>query len=765
VLETDKSKLDPVLPEDRRSSHRFWQKWLKAAQKAAKGHWDDSRDAWGEYENARSSTVREAGSGERQGPQRYPIYWNACKTIEPAYYARTPKIVAKRLFDIEDPISALICEIVEHVGKSCIEGCDFDDVMSAAVQDFIHADKATTQVIYTAKTTTEKKRKPLTMADDGAYMNGDGAHEGDVFEDDEGAYYEADEQHAEDQCLKLSPCCYNEVLHTPDAKVESEITEKAYYFRLEEDEVKERFPDVDLTRIPWKRAKSGDDEESRRDDEQSTGRYLEGWECYSLKTKKVYCVAEKYDGFLKEPEDDPYKLKRFFPSPPFIIGSKPSKSMYPTPEWIHLRATADQLQVMYERVFSLIKQVRRRAIVSEESEIIEALQSLDNAEFITAKNMQSIVEKGGLSTLVQYLPVSELVSAISELNALDDKFKANFYEWKGIPDIMRGQGDPVETAAAQEMQQGNAHDRFKYQKKLVQRLARDSVEMLVDLALQVYADEKIAEICGYLYMPPEKQQLFWQALASARNDRERILRIEIETDSTSFADERAERAKADQTGKLVMECLNTVTQMIKQEAPPEFVMIALRTMLATLDRIQQGKEFEPELKAAVNKVMQQAMEPKPPAPPPPDYEALKLEMKQQELASKEKLAVMAADLKSMELDLKNKKIDADSMDENVRAQIQQAALAMKERLESAWQQIDQLKIMINAQQTAQATAATRPNVIMMSSDGKMSKKLGGTSSEGAEPDAVPIRTKKVFTPIRDEAGEILQLEMEEIPVL
>jgi len=54
---------------------------------------------------------------------------------------------------------------------------------------------------------------------------------------------------------------------------------------------------------------------------------------------------------------------------------------------------------------------------------------------------------------------------------------------------------------------------------------------------------------------------------------------------------------------------------------------------------------------------------------------------------------------------------------------------------------------------------------MMSSDGKMSKKLGGTSSEGAEPDAVPIRTKKVFTPIRDEAGEILQLEMEEIPVL
>ncbi len=131
-----------------RDTYEFWDRWLKAAEKADKRHREDTKAAWKEYENVGNENAGEALSGIDPNPERvFPIYWASCKVLESALYGRTPKIRAKREFDINDPVALTACEIHERVGRKLIKDSEYDAVMVAAVLDFLHGDKATTQII------------------------------------------------------------------------------------------------------------------------------------------------------------------------------------------------------------------------------------------------------------------------------------------------------------------------------------------------------------------------------------------------------------------------------------------------------------------------------------------------------------------------------------------------------------------------------------------------------------------------------------------
>ena len=107
------------------------------------------------------------------------------------------------------------------VDNSCI-----DDAMLGSTKDLIHASKASIQLIYELDATGNKK-------------------------------------------LFLAPLLFDEVLHTPNAKTEIEIKEKAYKFYLSYDEAEAKFntsPEGEKLgrKLPYKIAK---DYESKNDDD------------------------------------------------------------------------------------------------------------------------------------------------------------------------------------------------------------------------------------------------------------------------------------------------------------------------------------------------------------------------------------------------------------------------------------------------------------------------------------------------------------------
>lgn len=621
--------------ESRRSKVRYWLKWIAAAKrKAKKVHWDDAKAAYAEYE--RMSRGKSDDVDNQTKYRGYPIYTTSCKQLEASYFTDIGKIRSKRRFGVEDSLALTMSLITDRATQWLIENGNLKETMLSAKADYIHAAKATTQVIYT--TEMEPHRVPLKVAKSSSgediYYEDDlnSPYEGEVLAQGEEYFYESKVARPETQRIFCAPVLYDEVLHTPDAKSDDEITEMAYKFCMDYEEAEAKFntnPDGSSKglRLPYQTGldySSDEDYTDSEDENEAPGRYLEGWECYCKHTKMVYWVCETYkDDFLGK-ESDPYGLKRFFPSPAFRLQNKHRKSMFTTPTYVYLEAFCNQLHNIYYRIYRLVDAIRRRALVYGLSpEVIAALNALEGEEYISISDIEGILEKGGLENFIHWTPVKELVDSLSEALKIEEHFKQTFYEHFRLPDILRGVSDPEESLGAQEIKTDAANDSFKYDKKNIIELARDTAEMMFDLALMVWPDETFARVCGFEFLGEEHRRNFPEALYRLRNDEERLVRVEFETESTNFRDEARELQRQNMIAKTVTDGLAA----IKGIENPGYQEVALICLLEVINAMGASTQSEDLVRKAVRALNE--MKNKPPAPPPPDYEQLKLQIMSQ----------------------------------------------------------------------------------------------------------------------------------------
>ena len=137
---------DADVSENRRSKIGYWLRWVKAAKKAAKDHWEDAKSAWEEYELAKSDDP-----DKKKKKRGYPIYWFCCKNLESAYYSKTPKIISKRLHGSDDEMALTMSLIQSKLGQFVVDNGNFNEAMCGTRSDYIHAAKATPQVMYAAE--------------------------------------------------------------------------------------------------------------------------------------------------------------------------------------------------------------------------------------------------------------------------------------------------------------------------------------------------------------------------------------------------------------------------------------------------------------------------------------------------------------------------------------------------------------------------------------------------------------------------------------
>jgi hypothetical protein len=442
--------------------------------------------------------------------------------------------------------------------------------------------------------------------------------------------------------------------------------------------------------------------------EKSADLIIEGWEIWSDVTKKVYWYCPNYaEDFLEAPKLDPYKLKGFFPCPPFVIGSKPLNSMYPTIPFVRVWPTLDILHIMYGRVMNLIDAARRRALVNGDDDVVAALNNLGDAEFIACQNLSSLLENKDISQLVTYLPVGELVQCIAELNAQDEKFKANYDEWRGVPDILRGQSDPIETAAAVETKVSAAHDRFKNEKKAIADLARDTIELMVDLYLYLFDDEKIKRITGFAYMQSDDQANFDGALMMLRNDTERTIRIEVETDTTSYLGEQIRIQQRNAAVTTVVEGLSKIQPLLEQS--PEGAAIAARVMAESLDGFGAGRQFVEDVQKYINKWVEKLEAPAPEGPPPPDYDSMKIEIQRMDAETRRMKAEGEAYKSQVEQMRDDFKIQLEQQKQEFEQWIQQNYLSLDaNRIAGEMENKENDNARLNVEAQAKVIAAMKP---------------------------------------------------------
>lgn len=649
--ESDESQSVSEPEKDGRPNPKFWIAQLSASKDAGKTHRDQTRKSIDEY--LAFTTKATADVQAPANDSRYPIWWSTLKTVQPAIYSRTPIPVARKAFeDLDDAIARQSGIYLERLAEYLVRCNPFDRVHYVARDFFLWADKTTTRVRFdgAVKTTTVKTRytPTQTIDDHGESVmiyrseSGEDLAEGQqLYEDEDGSYYAETESEEIDYAkVTIEPCFQDDELHTPNARTSEEVDWRAYKALMTRSDVKERFDKEDetfsdrLTYVPL-----GETDKDQKGDRKSTAEtYCTVWEIWDKRKRRVMWLAEGFDEDFLDIKEDPYSLVGFFPSPPHMLGTCGPDSLYPVPAYIQMEPFINQLHGAAKTLQVYIRALRKRGFADASvGELDRLLNDVAAGEFLMIQNFEQLVKDGGLENIVKFFPTGEYSKAVSELIAASQDFENKFNELYGVPDILRGVSDPRETAAAQQQKGKYISLRFSAIQTEFQRLCRDGIELMCDLALKKFPEQKLIEIMGIQFEKPENQQIWPQCLALMQNDEQRMVRIDIETDSTITMNQNAEIEQMQYLTKTVTDGIRAIGE-VAQNAP-DYLPVAAESVRQLIGSLQQGKRVE----GSFNQAWKQAQQPKPQAPDPAMQKVqAQIQVEQQKAQAQVQVAQMKA---------------------------------------------------------------------------------------------------------------------------
>lgn len=674
----------------------YWNRAIAKGKKAAKRFWEIADLAWAEFlgDRKRPSTARIALT---ERTERNPVWWSAVRTVQPAIYARTPKVVSTPRFNTEDPVARLACILDERFCTHLMERSEFDNVMFPTRDDFILAGRGVPRVFYEAEIKQGASRMQVYPQYQGEQLaaiydsQGNALPDGDYeLQQDEATgewWINQPEISRHNACL--IPLNYRDFVHNASARYWNEIDWVAFRNPMTKREFKKKFPEYSTVNLSFTET-AEEKVPTAETKNQTPEEFCIVWEIWCKIDRKVRFVVEGHDDKVIRTEEDPYQLECFFPIPHPVYSSHKSDSLYPVPDFWHVKEFIAQLNTAWTRFNKMLRAVRRRALADKDVRELQSLtDSANDADVIFVPNMSKIVgEKGGLQNMVQYLPVQELVAAINEIVQITNTLEEWFARAYGIPDILRGSSDPNETASAQQLKGQFATLRFEPPMKDFQRLCRDAIRMVRDLAYAKYDDQSIAEITGVAYMKPEEQQLFPQALNLLRNDRARFIQTDLETDSTIAEDEAVETAQQREAISTIVQGLQQVVQLSQQSKSG--MMLALKLLMGSLKGLRKGKEYEQDIKSFFDGQMRQMEQAaQNPQQPPPDYQQQALDIE------KQKVVVREQEVQG-KLQLQAQKQQQDSQKDMADTALDNKKMDLETQIQNAYLALDKLKVQLTS---------------------------------------------------------------------
>jgi hypothetical protein len=413
------------------------------------------------------------------------------------------------------------------------------------------------------------------------------------------------------------------------------------------------------------------------------------WEIWDRPSRRVVWVAKGCENILDE--DDPHlDLTHFFPCPKPAYGTVQRGSLVPVPDVMQYRDQLDEINLLTGRIHALSYSLEAKGFYpAGGAELSEAVQAAVTAHtpgrmLVPISNWAAF---GGSKEVIIWLPIDMIAQTITALVALRKQVIEDIYQIMGLADIMRGATDPNETLGAQQMKGEYGGKRIKDKQNELVRLARDLVEITIevmfdefedttivemsqtDLPTQAMVREKIMEVQRQLNMQkqqaemlkanpqvqqmatqnPEQAQQIMQQMEKAqeagaqtinqlaekptieqvlkflRDTRGRTFVLDIETDSTIQTDENAEKQRRTEFVGVLSTLLPQLAQMIAGE--PKTAPFCGELLKFSLAPFRAGRSLSGAVDELVELMKQKGAQP----PPNPEAEKLKL-MKDIEMA-------------------------------------------------------------------------------------------------------------------------------------
>jgi len=267
---------------------------------------------------------------------------------------------------------------------------------------------------------------------------------------------------------------------------------------------------------------------------------------------------------------------------------------------------AEELDRVTSRISNLIEGLKRRGVYDASVPELSHLANAGDNDFIPSENFSLLAQKGGLAGVFQQEDISPISMVLQGLYTQRTQILEIIYEITGISDLLRGNTKASETATAQQLKAQFGSMRMRKRQEEIERYIRDLFRIKAEIVAEHYEPEMLQAITG-IEVTPEMVQIM-------RDDKLRAYNIDVETDSTVFADENAEKQTR-------IEFLQTMGSYLEKaiaisNANPLLTPIAFQSLRFLVGAWKVGRDFEEVIDQTEQSIMQQ-MQQQMQAPPQP----------------------------------------------------------------------------------------------------------------------------------------------------
>ena len=608
---------------------RYWQNELEQASQF-------ERD-WRERGNRVVERYRdERGGNAVIGPiaSRFNILWANTETLKGALFARMAKPDVQRRFPDPNPAARQVAILLERTLSYDLDTYDASRPLRSALEDYLLPGRGVVWVVYEPIIIKEKIKV-------------------EVKDDDIDIVEEEEVEHVGDQRCRFEYVHWQDYRESPSRRPEDATWRARRHLFTRDELVGRGFAhayEVPLTWMP--------DTDSNEQLDEIYNR-AEVWEIWDKVQRKRLFVSSGFKDLLAE-DDDPYQLEDFFPTPVPLIAVRTNNTSIPVPEFTLYQDQADELDRVTSRIRHLIEGLKRRGVYDSSVPELANLATAGDNDFVPSENFSSLAQKGGLSVVFQTEDISQISTVLQGLYTQRAQVLQIIYEVTGISDIIRGGGTKAsESATAQRLKAQYGSMRLRLRQDAIQKYIRDLFRIKAELIAENYEPEILERITG--------MEVTDEMLQIMRNDKTRHYQIDVETDSTVFADEEEMKRTRVEFANVMGGYLVQAIEATRNA--PELTPIAFEILKFVSGAWKIGRNFEDVIDQTESQVMQQlqAMQQQPPQPDPEERIA------QQRIA---------AELEREKLKQEGKLADITSRERSKTAEIQEGSRASSERVRS-----------------------------------------------------------------------------------
>lgn len=461
---------------------------------------------------------RDEREARDNGDTRWNFFSANIITQRAMLYGRTPAVsVTRRFADAQDDVARVAGEMLERLLNSDIER-DTDSYRLAlqyALDDRLLPGLGNVRVRYVVD--FEKKEVAAKLhPETGAELAPGYSQEGKSRED-----VETDYVHWKDQLWSPS-------------RVFGEVRWWAFRAEMSRQQLVERFGEEVGKVVPLNAKRLGASEKDGDAQRHNPWGRAEVWEVWDKESRRVLWYVEGYSQTLDEKED-PLGLEGFWPFPRPMLANVTTSSLVPRPDFALAQDLYDELDVVSTRITLLERAIRVAGVYNKENSALKRLVSeAAQNELIPVDNWAAFAEKGGVKGAVDWLPLEQIVTALTALRDYRRELKDGLYEITGMSDIMRGQASDVGTTATEQSIKAKFGSvRVQSLQDEFARFASDVQKLKAEIISKHFDANTILERSNIRFTPDA--QLAQQAVELVKSELA-CYRVEVKPESVSMTD-------------------------------------------------------------------------------------------------------------------------------------------------------------------------------------------------------------------------------------